>query len=204
MDAPSSSAWGETSRDMDLDETMTESADWTHVTRQKRSPAKNEPQDASFYSCSNLPPSHPGRYVRASDVRAQVAQIPEYNHQIEGNSKDFKNLYPKNFANFEQFSALESCHPRIEYPLKLKGVQMWQASEGTATAGVHRVICDRDRGYRMGVDVVYHDTTKSSNPANNFTQANYHRPEAGEKGKQERHKNHRRGEGSASSGSSYY
>ncbi|KAG8407836.1 hypothetical protein J3458_020150 [Metarhizium acridum] len=180
---------------------LSESSDWTLVTRGRQSRPNDEAQNGSFYSCSNLEPHHPGRYVKASDVRAQIAQIPDYDKHAKGKSKEIKNEYPKVFANIERFPDLASGGPRIEYPLKPKGVQMWRDSDRMGTsAGLHRAICDRDKVYRTGFDVVYHDVTKSQSPSNNLTRAIYRSAEeAAEKRKQERHKKHRRGEGSGSS-----
>ncbi|KAH9240731.1 hypothetical protein K456DRAFT_1808836, partial [Colletotrichum gloeosporioides 23] len=108
------------------------------------------------YSCSNLPTSNDARYLKAAEVRRQVAEAPTYPIRFQGpNPKKLeRGRYPHRFYNDENIP-LQSEEPWREYPVLPAG--SWNARiEGTQ--GAARAMYNQDD--RSKFDVAYHDQTK--------------------------------------------
>ncbi|KAI1661035.1 hypothetical protein F4813DRAFT_349308 [Daldinia decipiens] len=100
----------------------------------------------SVYSCSELDPDHPCRYLNAKDVRCQVHNAPS--RQLPGTK------YAKPFYNNEDLDNLKSKGPRLEFPLRSDG-----SSYRRGPPGPVRAIYNEDPKKRTNFDVVYHTTT---------------------------------------------
>ncbi|KAH0440656.1 hypothetical protein CcaCcLH18_02326 [Colletotrichum camelliae] len=140
-------------------------------------PSKRTPTDSSYYSCSNLPPSDQARYLKAADVRRQVAGAPLEPVEVLRTNRRGQFLkssgYPKVFGNRERIQGLQAAKPLTEYPVKSKGP--WDPRIIHSMGAARALYNDSDK---TKFDVVYHDPTKPGGYGGDMTVASY-RPAVG-------------------------
>ncbi|KAK3689213.1 hypothetical protein B0T22DRAFT_480431 [Podospora appendiculata] len=116
--------------------------------------------DSSHYSCTNLPDDDPVRYLRASEARRQVAELPDKKPRISGvtSKRQKQAVYPLSFKNTEVLTTLQAKTPRREYPIMPTG--NWDPTTGKRGVVATRAVynnADRDV-----FDIVHHDPTKKT------------------------------------------
>ena len=127
------------------------------------------------YSCSGLADDNPARYLKAAEVRRQVAEAPGKRIRVAGASGPSARAhlakYPRTFKNTEELE-LDSRTPRQEYPVLATG--SWNPTQPNTAGNARAIYYNRDRTV---FNVAYHDPNKSDDTGKNFSIAPY-RPAA--------------------------
>lgn len=118
-----------------------------------------------------MDPSDPGRVVPAASARRQVAEAPHKRPRIPsqgGGKRKPLSDYPETIKNTEQLP-LQAKSPWRGHPI-VNDRPNYDPSIRNSMGGVRGVYNNNDRNT---FDVVYHDPTKSDDPAGNYSLANY-------------------------------
>ncbi|KAH8178388.1 hypothetical protein LIA77_03470 [Sarocladium implicatum] len=143
----------------------------SHPTTEDFPPPERQGTDSSHYSCTGLEADHPQRYLKASEVRRQVQEIPNKRVRKAANgptSRRYLAEYPVTFRNDEELD-LKGKRMHHEYPVLAQG--SWDPNGPDGNQGAARIIYNKSN--KAVFDVTYHDPRKSDNNLKNATIAPY-------------------------------